>query len=124
MSNIKFHYLYRDGSNYQKWAEVVFFDIDDLPVESITKELRDSFLQDGLFIADQVRVPEAFLAAEDELTSDDHCFHEFSSVEPTSDPPNDRYGRSIREFVAEVAREAKGGWQAFDPKDRLPQRGY
>jgi hypothetical protein len=24
MHNIKFNYLYRDGSNYKKWAEVVF----------------------------------------------------------------------------------------------------
>ena len=120
MNNIKFHYLYRDGSNYEKWAEVVFFDPDDVPVEVVTRALRDAFLEDGLFIAHQVRIPEVFLALEDRLTSDDHCFHEFSVVESTSAPPNDPYGRSIREFLAEAAAQAKRGWRPFNPQDRLP----
>jgi hypothetical protein len=121
MSNVKLHYLYRDGSNYKKWAEIVFFGADDLSIDSTTKALRDTLLPDGLFIAHQVRVPEVFLAAEDRLTSDDHCFHEFDSVVTTSESPNDPCGRSIREFMAEVAREAKRGWRAFYPQDRLPQ---
>jgi hypothetical protein len=79
-------------------------------------------LGDGIFIAHQVRVPEVFLAAEDKLTPDDHCFHEFDSVENTSDIPNDPSGRSIREFMAEVAGEAENGWRAFDPQDRLVER--
>ena len=121
MSNIKFRYLYRDGSNYKKWAEVVFFDADDLPIEAVTKRLWDAFLPDGLFIAHQIRVAEVFLAAEDQLNSDDHCFHEFAAVEVTSDAPNDAYGRSIREFVAEVAKEATRNWRPFNPQDRLLQ---
>ncbi|MFZ0770523.1 MAG: hypothetical protein WCA49_16160 [Candidatus Sulfotelmatobacter sp.] len=123
MSNVKLHYLYRDGSNYKKWAEIVFSGADELSVEAATEALRDAFLPDGLFIAHQVRVPEVFLAAEDQLTSDDHCFHEFSSIEVTSDSPNDPLGRSIREFIAEVAKEARRGWRAFNPQDRLLQPG-
>jgi hypothetical protein len=121
MSNVKVHYLYRDGSNYKKWAEIVFFGDDGLSIESATKGLRAAFLPDGLFIAHQVRVPEVFLAAEDQLTPDDHCFHEFESAEATSDAPNDRCGRTIREFIAEVAKEATRGWRAFNPQDRLLQ---
>jgi hypothetical protein len=123
MSNVKLHYLYRDGSNYKKWAEIVFLGRDGLSIELATKELREAFLSDGLFIAHQVRVLEVFLAAEDHLTSDDHCFHEFASLEATTDAPNDPCGRTIREFLAEVARETKHGWRAFDPQDRLPQLG-
>jgi len=122
MSNVRLNYLYRDGSNYKKWGEIVFFDADGLSIESATNSLRALFLPDGLFIAHQVRVPEVFLAAEDQLTSDDHCFHEFESAEATSDAPNDPCGRTIREFMAEVAEEAKRGWCAFNPQDRLPQR--
>jgi len=122
MGNIRFQYFYRDGSNYKKWAEVVFFDAGDLHIKVVTKRLRDAFLPDGLFIAHQVRVPEVFLAAEDQLTFDDHCFHEFASVETTSDPPNDSHGRSIGEFVAEVVREARRNWRPFNPQDRLLQR--
>jgi hypothetical protein len=122
MSNVKFHYLYRDGSNYKKWAEVVFSNADDLPAAVITRVLRDAFLEDGLFIAHQVRIHEVFLASEGELTFDDHCYHEFESVESTSAAPNDQRGRSIRNFMEEVAKEAKRGWRAFNPQDRLIQR--
>jgi hypothetical protein len=122
MSNVKFHYLYRDGSNYKKWAEVVFSNADDLSADVITRVLRDAFLEDGLFIAHQVRIPEVFLASDDELTFDDHCYHEFESVESTSAAPNDPYGRSIRDFMEEVAKEAKRGWRAFNPQDRLLPR--
>ena len=123
MGNIKFHYLYRDGSNYKKWAEVVFSNAEGVPAGTVIRGLREAFLEDGIFIAHQVRIPEVFLASEDKLTPDDHCFHEFDSVEATSDPPNDRCGRAIREFMAEVAREAEQGWRAFDPKDALQRRG-
>jgi hypothetical protein len=122
MRNIKFHYLYRDGSNYKKWADIVFLNPDNLPTGVVAKGLRKAFLENGIFIAHQVRIPEVFLAAEDQLTFDDHCFHEFASVENTSDTPNDPCRRSIREFMEEVAREAKRGWRAFDPRDRLLQR--
>jgi hypothetical protein len=122
MDNVRFHYLYRDGSNYKKWADIVFSNADELSTEGVTRRLREAFLTDGIFIAHQVRVPEVFLALEDELTPDDHCFHEFDSVEATSDLPNDLFGRSIRDFIVEVVREAERGWRAFDPQDRLARR--
>jgi hypothetical protein len=119
MSNAKFHYLYRDGSNYKRWGDVVFSNFGDLSIESILKSLRESFSEDGLFIADQVRIPEVFLAYEYPLNDDDHCFHEFADVEITLDTPNDSCHRSISEFVTEVGKEAKKGWRAFDPIERL-----
>jgi hypothetical protein len=122
MRNIRFHYLYRDGSNYKKWADVVFSNADELSTDFILRGLREVLLEDGIFIAHQVRIPEVFLASEDQLTGDDHCFHEFDSVETTSDIANDQSGRSIREFMADAVREAAHGWRAFDPRDRLPQR--
>jgi hypothetical protein len=117
MSNMKFHYLYRDASNYKKWAEIVFSNHEGLSSDAAAKALRSCFSSDGLFIAHQVRVPEVFLFAEYGLTPDDHCFHEFDSIEVTYDVPNDAYSRSIRKFMAEVEREARRGWLAFDPQD-------
>lgn len=119
MSNVKFHYLYRDGSNYKKWGDVVFSNLDDLSIKSILKSLLESFSEDGLFIAHQVRIPEVFLGDEYPLNEDDHCFHEFTDVELTLDATNDKCNRSIGEFVAEVAKEAERGWRAFDPIERL-----
>jgi len=119
MNNIKFNYLYRDAGNYKKWADIVFSNPERLTIGAITKALGGSFLADGLFIAQQVRVPEVFLSAEGGVTEDDHCFHEFDSVEVSSEIPTDAHHRSIREFVAEVNREGKLGWQAFDPHVRF-----
>lgn len=119
MNNIKFKYLYRDAGNYKKRGGVVFSDPDDLAIGAITKALQRSFLADGLFIAHQIRIPEVFLSADDGVTEDDHCFHEFDSVEVSSEVPNDMHRRSIREFIVEVMREGNRGWQAFDPHDRF-----
>jgi len=118
MNSIKFKYLYRDAGNYKKWADIVFSNTDRLAVGTITRLLRKSFLADGEFIADQIRIPEVFLFHVDGVTEDDHCFHEFDAVEETSEIPNDKLGRSIREFVFEVTEEGKRGWQAFDPHEQ------
>ena len=122
MGNVKFVYLYRDGSNYKKWAEIIFSNVNQESSDTVTRCLREAFLPDGLFIAHQVRIPEVFLAFEHPFTSDDHCFHEFDSVETTSDTPDDPCQRSIRDFMAEVKAEAQRGWRAFDPRGRLALR--
>ena len=63
----------------------------------------------------QVNVPEVFLFDEHQLNPDDHCFHEFDSVEATDHSPTDKYGRSIAEFIREVENEAESGWEVWDP---------
>lgn len=119
MKNIRFIYLYRDGGNNKSWAEVVFSNPADLSSSAVESELRRAFMQDGLFIAHQIRLPEVLLYCDEDLILDDHCFHEFDSVDLTLDAPNDHFGRSISEFLNEVSREALAGWRAFDPYDRL-----
>ena len=116
--NIKLVYLYRDAGNYRSWAEVVFANPANLSLGSVMAELRRSFMQDGLFIAHQIRLPEAQFYRNEEVTLDDHCFHEFDSVDLTGNAPNDTFGRSINEFLTEVTREARAGWRAFEPQER------
>jgi hypothetical protein len=122
MNNVKFNYLYRDAGNYKKWAYVIFSNPDRLSIDRIMEALRGAFLQDGLFIASQVCVPEVFFSTSGDATSDDHCFHELDVVEITLDGPNDRHSRSMREFILEVRREATRGWETFDPHERISQR--
>lgn len=119
MANIKFNYLYRDASNFKKWASVVFANPNNFSVDDIGDSLRSNFLPDQLFIAHQIRVPQAFLFVEYPLTVDDHCFHEFYSVEPTPDATNDTFDRSILAFLVEVHTEACLGWVPFDPQYSL-----
>jgi hypothetical protein len=119
MSNIKFNYLYRDGSNYKKWADVVFFNPHGVPLSVASEAIRNVLWGDDLFIAHQIRVPEVFLFAKGDITSDDHCFHEFCDVELSDRVPTDQYGRTMSEFIAEIIKEAKDGWRVFDPLDRI-----
>ena len=116
MANIRFNYLYRDGSNFKKWASVVFSNPDNFSIDEIEDSLRNNCLPDQLFIAHQIRVPQAFLFVEYPLTVDDHCFHEFYSVEATSDAADDTFDRSILSFLVEVHTESILGWVPFDPQ--------
>lgn len=119
MSNVRFIYLYRDGGNYKKWGHVVFRNPDELACDFIATALREAFMQDGLFIAHQIRVPESFLYTRGDANSDDHCYHEFDRVEPSPDKPNDQHRRSIRQFLAEVQMQSTSGWTAFDPHESV-----
>jgi hypothetical protein len=117
VDNFAFVYLYRDGSNYKKWGRVVFSNPDALISDSAEEKLRLAFLQDGLFIASQIRVPEAFIYAGGNFSFDDHCYHEFDGIRATDDSGDDAFGRSITEFLTEVTQQANRGWREFDPID-------
>lgn len=116
MDNVRFSYLYRDGSNFKSVGSVVFRDPDGASLVELRTKLEAVLPNDGLFIAHHVRIPEVFLYGKWNVTADDHCYHEFHSVEKTCEPPNDKYGRSVREFVAEVDSNRDG--EPFDPFDR------
>jgi len=118
MENVKFNYLYRDGSNFKRWSDIVFSNPNDLPVQAVAKALEDAVTKDYLFIAHQVRVPEVFLYGEGDANADDNCYHEIYEVTGSSEIPNDRHGRSIDQFIAEVQRAAARGWLVFDPFER------
>jgi hypothetical protein len=117
MNNVEFSYLYREGGNYKKFGRVVFSNPDQIACTAIEKALTEAVLEDGLFIADQVRVPEVFLFANGELSFDDHCYHEFDAVRPTEQESTDPHFRTIRQFLSEVVQQGRRGWRVFDPYD-------
>ncbi len=118
MNSIRFNYLYRDGSNYKSWGEVVFLNSENLAVNEITTRLFDAFLPDKQFIANQVSIPEKFLFINEKFTRDDHCCHEFDCVEVCEKDSTDALGRSIADFLRDVETASKQGWKAFDILDR------
>jgi hypothetical protein len=118
MTNIKFTYLYRDGSNCKSWGEVVFANPENLATDGVNKRLVEAFLPDKLFIASQVSIPEKFLFLDGKFTKYDHCYHEFDCVEFCSELSTDSLGRSITDFLQETELIAKQGWEAFNVLDR------
>ena len=124
MSNLKLNYLYRDGSNYKKWGSVTFLNPDNLTCERVEETIRQSFLEEGFFIASQIHLPDVSFYSGGSISLDDHCYHEFHSVEATHDDPSDALKRSIGEFLAEVLRGSQAGWKVFDPCDSKGSYGY
>lgn len=118
--NVKFNYLYRDAGNYKSMGEVIFANPQSLSLEEIDVRLRKAFDQEFGFIADQIAVGEVFLySGNGDLTADDHCFHEFESVEFTQNEPTDSLNRQIEDFVAQVEKESRAGWRAYDPAEKI-----
>ena len=110
MTNIRFIYLYRDASNYKQHGEVILSNETQLAVEEVDTQIR-SLLSDGLFfIARQVQVEERFF---DVVSEDDHPWHEFVSVEATTDPtfdPVPEEKRDITNFLKELEQAHRSGW--------------
>ena len=113
MSNVKFNYLYRDGSNYKNWAAIVFRNPEQIGIGEITEHLEKSF-DDYLFIARQIRIPEVFSFPDGKLNSDDHCYHEFYNTEITDEAANDAEDRSIVQLLAQVSGAVSVGWRAYE----------
>lgn len=119
---IRFNYLYRDGGNYKKWNFVDFKNPEGLEIDEIHRRFEKSFDMGCLFNADQVGVPEVFLFNDEEysLSADDHCFHEYDSIEAidASKEDIDLQSRSIGEFVTDVENFSRKGWTVFDPWEK------
>ena len=118
MNNIKFNYLYRDGSNFKSWGEVVFSNPENLTIHEIEAKLLNAFLTDKQFVASQIFISEKFLFANGKFTKYDHCYHEFDCVEICQENPTDILLRSITDLLKDVETVSKHGWKVFDILDR------
>ncbi|WKZ48507.1 MAG: hypothetical protein QY306_03940 [Anaerolineales bacterium] len=122
MPNIRFVYMYRDASNYKQHGEVLLSNETQLPVEEVENQIR-SLLSDGLFfIARQVQVEERFFAV---VSEDDHPWHEYVSVDATTDPtfdpvPDEK--RDINTFLKELEQAHHTGWDETQVRDDLIQQ--
>lgn len=122
MTNIRFVYMYRDASNYKQHGEVILPNETLLTVEEVDTQIR-SFLSDGLFfIAQQVQVEERFF---DVVSEDDHPWHEYVSVEATTDPtfdPIPEEKRGITKFLKELEDAHHTGWDETRVREDLIQQ--
>ena len=119
MTNIRFVYMYRDASNYKQHGEVILSNEIQRTVEEVDKQIH-SLLSDGLFfIARQVQVEERFF---DVVSEDDHPWHEFVSVEATTDPtfdPVPEEKRDITNFLKELDQAHRSGWDEKQVREDL-----
>jgi hypothetical protein len=57
--------------------------------------------------------------ADDPVTEDDHCFHEYDSVVEIEQKDLANPSRTINDFLTVVQTNAAQGWKAFDPLEHL-----
>lgn len=119
MTNVRFVYMYRDASNYKQHGEVILPNETLLTVEDVDTQIR-SVLSDGLFfIAQQVQLEERFF---DLVSEDDHPWHEYVSVEATTDPtfdPVPEEKRDIVQFLKELEQAHHSGWDEKQVREDL-----
>jgi hypothetical protein len=109
--NTKLTYLYRDGSNYKQWDDVVLAGAVD------PEMIRRHLWEGNFFIPQAVGLP----ALQDRFAAqgygfpneDDHVWHEIESVEPTEQAPtiNTTASDLAQRFKAASAR----GWEKCLP---------
>lgn len=98
MKNIKFNYLYRDGGNYKQFGYIIFSNTNGLTTESIESEICSKLTYGEYFIASQLNIPSLFFEDTNDL---DHIWHEFDSIEITSENPKDK--RTIEQLINSLA---------------------
>jgi len=104
--NTRFTYLYRDASNWKNWGEIIVSGWR----HDVEERLKKTLDYGKFFIADQVNIPQKFFATIDD---DDHCWHEFHSLEKTDQEAND--SRTIDELLTafEKVAQSEMGWHEY-----------
>lgn len=80
-----FEYLYRDGSNYKAWGEIL---LSGSPSPNNIEALRACLESGEYFVAEQVGIPPVYRELWDLSggpTSDDHALHEFVTLRAASE---------------------------------------
>jgi hypothetical protein len=97
MSNIKFHYQYRDAGNYKNPGNVVFALNTDLTIEDATEKIREHLFDEEFFDPIKWQIPPVFFEDEEEDEELDHDWHEFLELQWTTDPETD--SRTFEQFL-------------------------
>lgn len=86
MPNIKFNYLYRDGSNYEQFAFIIFENPNHIVVDAVQTLIQTKLIDKQYIYAADWQLPDLHFNSWDKQT--DHTFHEFESVEYTNESAN------------------------------------
>jgi len=81
--NIKFSYLYRDGSNYKNHNQIVFSNPNSRTIQEIEKIIREKLIENQWFYCKEWNVPDMHFSEFNYSSQIDHDWHEFESIEET-----------------------------------------
>lgn len=101
--HIRFHYLYRDYSNYKNHNTIVFANPNNLSLEIIDKKIRARLIDGQWFHHQLWNVPDLHFEKTD--WEADHPLHEYNYVETCFEPT--QVQGTIDEFLAQISKVAK-----------------
>lgn len=116
--NIEFHYMYRDGANYKNGARVVLHNPLNRSLAEVEARVKAALDEGEYFIAEQTGVLEsaAFYAEGGKVTTDDHCWHEFTGVFTTAEQPSGSL--TVDQLLEALEKASIAGWDMFLPEER------
>ncbi|MBI5372859.1 MAG: hypothetical protein HZA79_12625 [Sphingobacteriales bacterium] len=100
--NIKLSYLYRDGSNYKNYNEIIFTNKKGLDINEIRGIIVSKLIDETWFYANQWDLPDLHFTEYKYDPSIDVDWHEFENIELTEDPATDK--RGIEELIDLISR--------------------
>jgi hypothetical protein len=83
MPNIKFNYLYRDGSNFKNFGSVTFSNPQSLMLDYLNNTVKSKLIDGTWFYANKWNLPDLFLSTFNPNV--DPSWHEFESIEFTDE---------------------------------------
>jgi len=95
MPNIKFNYLYSDGANYKNYSFIIFENSQEVSIKYLHNLIQSKLISETWFYVDQWKLPDLHFGTWDNEI--DHTFHEFESIEYTSEAPNTQL--TLKKFI-------------------------
>lgn len=100
MLNVTFAYVYRDAGNNKIYHDVIFNNPEALDIQEITPMLENALIQGEYFLPHLVNLPRLQFETENEEL--DHEWHEFISLEMTSERVTDSEQRTLAQLLTEL----------------------
>jgi hypothetical protein len=95
--NILFCYLYRDGSNYKQYHEIVFGNPLNRKIEEIENLLTQKLIDGLWFVAEEWDIPNQFFKEYPWDYETDHNWHEYIGIAETKNTITE--SSTIEEFL-------------------------
>lgn len=83
--SIRFCYLYRDGTNYKNFNEIIFSNPNSRSLQEIEKAIKENLIDGKWFYCSEWKIPDMHFKEFGYDPEIDVDWHEFETVEETTD---------------------------------------
>lgn len=99
---IKLSYLYRDGANYKRFNEAIFNNPNNYSCKEVEALIKENLIEEQWFVANEWGLLDLHFNEYSWDSEIDHDWHEFISIEQTSDVATEK--NNITEFLLGISK--------------------